>query len=649
MSENSLNIENYKVIFQKILEGKEQKLQEADIDVISQLKKEKVTKLHLFVGFGSCGKVAGAEALYDSAKKYCLERSLDVGLVKTGCLGICSYEPLLDIQLPGKARISYKNVHPGKIPSLLDDVLHGNVQNEHLLGQYSGNVAEFWPGVPLISNLPFFSKQTRWVLNNTGIVDPCSIEEYMAKDGYKAFSKAVQHYTFEKVLNVIEKSGLRGRAGAGFPTGKKWNAAFYQNSDQKFLICNAEESDPGAFMDRTIIEGDPHKLIEGMAIGAYAIGARKAYIFIRTEYELAVERLTKAIDDAKKYGLLGENILNSGYSLDIILMQSPGAFICGEETALVNTIEGKRGMPKPKPPYPIDDGLFGKPTVVNNVETLANVPGILHNGPEWFHTLGTKNAPGTKVFSLSGKTKHTGLVEVPMGTNIKEIVVDIGGQKNDLPLKAVHIGGPLGTTIPVSEMDVPVDYESFKAIGAAMGSGGLVILDESNCMIDLVKYFMHYMESQSCGKCIPCREGTKRMAEILDRITRKPMGNEEHSALERFKGVTRLEDLARVMKNTSMCGFGHAASNPVLSTLKYFREEYEEHVFDRKCRAGVCKDLRQYYIDMDACTGCSVCGKKCPEQAIIGTPHSPYFIIDDKCTSCGICLEVCKFGAVFYK
>jgi NADH:ubiquinone oxidoreductase subunit F (NADH-binding)/Pyruvate/2-oxoacid:ferredoxin oxidoreductase delta subunit len=413
------------------------------------------------------------------------------------------------------------------------------------------------------------------------------------------------------------------------------------------MICNADEGDPGAFMDRAIIEGDPHRMLEGLAIAAYAIGATKAYIYIRAEYPLAIERLKKAIADAREYGFLGENILDSGFSLDIVIKQGAGAFVCGEETALMHSIEGKRGMPRPRPPYPAASGLFGKPTIINNVETLANVPPILQRGREAFSAVGTENSRGTKVFALSGKVSRTGLVEVEMGTSIKEIVFDIGGGiPGNLQFKAVQIGGPSGGCIPFAHLDIQVDYESLKTVGAMMGSGGLVVMDEKTCMVDVAKFFMDFIQRESCGKCIPCREGTKRMLEILQAITRSRKTETGTDALERFKGILNLEQLAAVIKDTSLCGLGQSAPSPVLSTLQWFRDEYEEHIFNRKCPAGVCTELLTYSIDEEACTGCTACLRKCPEDAIMGKPKTPHYIIPDKCIGCGVCVDTCRFNAV---
>ena len=534
--------------------------------------------------------------------------------------------------------------------SLLDAVFHHVVPSENLIGQLRNTAHEPWKGVVFLDEVPFFAGQKRLILKNCGIIDPNSIEEYIAGGGYKAFLKTIRHYTSSEICDLVDDSGLRGRSGSGFPTGQKWKIACHTPSDQKYLICNAEESDPGAFMDRSIMEGDPHLLIEGMAIAAYAVGATKAYIYIRSEYTEAIGRLEQALKQADEYGLLGDHIFGSGFNLRISVRKGPGAFVCGEETALIRSLEGKRGMPRSKPPFPATSGLHKKPTIINNVETLSNIPVIIARGPKWFKETGTENNTGTKIFAISGKVKDAGLIEVPLGTSLKDIIFNIaGGTRNDRPLKAIHIGGPSGCILPADKLDIPVTYEAMSGAGTIMGSGGIVVLDEDVCIIDMVRYYMNFMQKQSCGKCIPCREGTRRMSEILESISRKPVDENGHATLERFKGAIQLESLASVMKDTSLCGLGQKAPNPVLSTLEHFRDEYEEHIFDRKCRSNVCTELRSYFIDVEHCTGCSVCAKKCPSEAIFGTPLHPYFIVQEKCTGCGLCFDSCKFSAIDYK
>jgi len=454
--------------------------------------------------------------------------------------------------------------------------------------------------------------------------------------------------TREEGGKLVGESGLRGRGGGGFPTGTKWKVALAAESAQKYLVCNADEGDPGAFMDRAVIEGDPHRVLEGMALAAYAIGASKAYVYIRAEYPLAIARLVSAIEQARQYGLLGENILESGFNLQVIIKQGAGAFVCGEETALIHSIEGKRGMPRPRPPFPAVRGLFGKPTVINNVETMANVPEIITRGAGWFSSVGTAKSKGTKVFALSGNVERTGLLEVAMGTTVRRIVFEIGGGiPGGKAYKAVQMGGPSGGCIPTRHLDIEIDYESLKTVGAMMGSGGLVVMDEDTCMVDVAKFFMDFIQRESCGKCVPCREGTRRMLEILQSITRARRNETGVQALERFKSVMYLTRLAEVIKDTSLCGLGQSAPNPVLSTLRWFREEYDAHMYDRHCPAGACRELLLYKIHPEDCKGCTLCAKKCPADAIMGAPKSPHYIIPDKCIGCGTCLDVCKFGAVF--
>jgi NADH:ubiquinone oxidoreductase subunit F (NADH-binding) len=619
-------------------------------DKLSMIRHDRITKPVIYVGTGTCGLIAGAGITLKSVYEYLDEKQLEADVIEVGCIGLCSSEPLLDVQLPGKARISFHHVTGDKVEAILDDVFNGAVPPQDVLGQFRNKLHHEWAGIATLEDSPYFKLQHRMVLQNCGRIDPSSVNDYIARGGYLAFMKCIRNYTSANICNIIEESGLRGRGGGGFSTGAKWKIAQSTESDQKYLICNADESDPGAFMDRAVIEGDPHLLIEGIAIAAYATGATKAYIYIRAEYQLAIKRMRAAIEMAREFGLIGYNIFNSGVNLSILITQGAGAFVCGEETALINSLEGKRGMPKPKPPFPASRGLFGKPTVINNVETLANIPFILRNGPKKFSAIGTAKSKGTKVFALSGKAAITGLIEVPMGTSIRDIIYRVaGGVKDGKAFKAVQIGGPSGSCLPENMLDIPVDYESLWESGAIMGSGGMVVMDEDSCMVDISKFFMDFLQKESCGKCIPCREGTRRMHEILENITKRPINEAGHETLERFKGVMQLETLGTVIRDTSLCGLGQTSANPVLSAMKYFREEFEEHIFDRKCQAGVCRELRIFYIDVEKCTGCTVCAKKCPEDAIIGQPRSPYFIIEDKCTGCGICFDVCKFVAVFVK
>ena len=617
---------------------------------LAEMRHDRVNRPVLYIGAGTCGLVAGADRTLEAAKLYIREKNIDAEIIEVGCIGLCSAEPLMDVQLPGKSRISFCNVDASVVESILDDIFNGIVPADHVLGQFVSPLHEGWTGVEDINLLPFFRYQHRIVLANCGKSDPQRIADYIARGGYQTFLKCLNNYTSEKVCDIIDESGLRGRGGGGYPTGKKWRTAHNAISDQKYLVCNAAESDPGAFMDRAVIEGDPHLLLEGIAIAAYAVGATRAYIYLMADYHLALKNLRNAIAQMKEYGLLGYNIYKSGTDLQINVVVSPGAFVCGEETALIGSIQGKRAMPTPKPPYPAIEGLFKKPTVINNVETLANVPYILRHGPQAFNSIGTANSKGTKVFAITGKSASIGLVEVAMGTTLKDLIFRIaGGIKDDKQFKAVQIGGPSGSCVPEKQLDLQVDYESLWEAGAIMGSGGMVVMDENTCMVDMVKYFMNFLQEESCGKCIPCREGTRRIHEILENITRRPPSESGHEVLERFKGIMQLEGLAEVIRDTSLCGLGQTAPNPLVSAMKWFRDEFEEHIFDRRCRAGVCKELRVFYIEVEKCTGCVACLRKCPTNAIVGQPRQPHFIIEEKCIGCGICFDVCKFVAITIK
>ncbi len=622
----------------------------AEQEMVAQLKKEHLNKPLVMVNSSTSGVVAGAKQTWAAIENYVNDRSIEINLCDTGSIGLSSEEPVVAVQLPGRSRLFFSRVTADKVSTLLDDLFHQVVPEQMVIGQLRNSDHEPWASVPFLDEIPYFALQNRIVMEACGIVDPFSIGEYISRGGYKAFLKTIRSYTFSEVCDLVKQSGLRGRSGGGFPTAVKWESAFKTPSDQKYLICNAEESDPGAFMDRTLMEGNPFQLLEGISIASYAIGSNRAYIYIRSEYKDAIRRINNAIQQLREIGLLGDNILDSGYNLQISLRKGPGAFVCGEETALIASLEGRRGMPSSKPPYPSTSGYLGRPSVVNNVETLSNLPGIIRNGPEWFNSIGLADCTGTKIFSISGRVRMSGLVEVPMGTTFDTIVNDIiGGVNKGRELKALHVGGPLGCMVPVEMMDIPVTYESLKSKELVMGSGGIQVMDDKTCMVNTVKYFMDYVNMQSCGKCIPCREGTRRMAEILGSITRKPADEQGHTTLDRFKGVMQLESLAEVMKDTSLCGLGQNAPNPVLSTLKYFRHEYEEHIFDRKCLSNTCTELRSWFIDVDMCTGCSICAKKCPVDAIIGTARHPYFIVQEKCIGCGVCYDVCKFTAVYYK
>ncbi|HNY60724.1 MAG TPA: NADH-ubiquinone oxidoreductase-F iron-sulfur binding region domain-containing protein [Caldisericia bacterium] len=615
--------------------------------MLSKLKREDVSKPTIYVGTGTCGLGAGAGRTLEAIKAYLAEKNIDADIVQVGCIGLCAEEPMVDFQLPGRTRISFRKITEDKVPQLMDAMLAGNVPEDLACFQFRSKTLKGWNNVKYMDEHPFFASQTRWVLAGCGIVDPTNIWEYIASDGYKAFAKAIYDKTRQEVCDMVEKSGLRGRGGGGFNTGTKWKLALQQEADQKYMICNADEGDPGAFMDRAVIEGDPHRMIEGLAIAAYAIGASKAYVYLRAEYPLAIKHLQQALKQAKEIGLLGENILDSGFDLEIKIKMGAGAFVCGEETALIHSIEGKRGMPRPRPPYPSVKGLFGKPTAINNVETLANIPALVRNGEGWFSSIGTATSKGTKVFALSGNVNNTGLVEVAMGTNLRKIIFEIGGGiPKGRQFKSVQIGGPSGGCMPTPLLDTEIDYESLKSAGAMMGSGGMVVMDDATCMVDVAKYFMDFIQRESCGKCIPCREGTRRMLEILTMITKGRKGEHGADALERFQGITQLERLAEVIKDTSLCGLGNTSPNPILSTLRWFKPEYEAHIYERRCPAGVCPELLVYSIDADKCTGCTLCAKNCPAASIMGAPKSPHYIITDKCISCGTCFTVCRFGAV---
>ncbi|MCU0362008.1 MAG: 4Fe-4S binding protein [Bacteroidales bacterium] len=618
--------------------------------VLQQVKREKPSVPVIYISSGTSSIISGSEKTIRTASDYVSENSIACELVKVGCTAPANFEPLVCIHLPGKNKLYFRNITEEKIESLLDGVFHNDINPDDLIGQSGSRGFELWPGISFIEDLPYFSNQKRVILGNCGCYNPESIEEYIARGGYRAFVKAIRHYTFEEVCDIVERSGLRGRSGGGYPTGTKWKHALNTPSTARFLICNAKESDPGAFTDRTILESDPHRLVEGIAIASYAIGASTGIVFMRSGAGYAARKLQQAIDRAREFGILGHNIFSSGYNLDIVVRREPGAFVCGEETALINTLEGKRGMPQLKPPYPATSGLSGKPTVINNVETLMNVPLIMQHGPEWFRLLGTATSKGTKVFAIAGKGRMSGVVEVEMGTSVRTILEEIAdGLKDGKEFKAVQLGGVSGSFITSENLDIRIDYEELREKGIGMGAGGFVIIDDNTCMVDLVRYYMEFIRNESCGKCIPCREGTGRMLEILESVIKKPANEEAGTTLERFKGVMQLETIASVMKDTSLCGLGQTAPNPFISALRNFRDEFEEHIFDRRCRANICRGLRTFSIDVEKCTGCTACAAKCPVNAIYGTRLQPFFIVEDKCIGCGICFDVCKFSAVNVK
>ena len=560
----------------------------------------------------------------------------EVKLVPTGCFGLCARGPVVIVYPEGTF---YSFVKAEDVPEIVEEhLLKGRIVDRLVYKDVDDAVKEEAAKHVSLNDTNFYKTQKRVALRNCGLINPESIDEYIAMDGYAALGKVLTEMTPEDVVKCISDSGLRGRGGGGFPTGRKWSFTAANKADQKYVVCNADEGDPGAFMDRSVLEGDPHCIVEAMTICGYATGASEGYIYVRAEYPIAVKRLEIAIKAAREYGLLGKNIFDSGFDFDLHIRLGAGAFVCGEETALMTSIEGNRGEPRPRPPYPAVKGLFGKLTTENNVETFANVPQIILKGAEWFASMGTERSKGTKVFALGGKISNTGLVEIPMGTTLREIIEDIGGGvPNGKKFKAAQTGGPSGGCIPASLIDTEIDYDNLTAIGCMMGSGGLIVMDEDNCMVDIAKFFLNFTVDESCGKCAPCRIGTKRMMEILEKIT---------SGNGTLEDLDRLEELALYIKENSLCGLGQTAPNPVLATLKFFRDEYIAHVVDKKCPAGVCKSLLQYSIDPAKCKGCTACARKCPVNAISGTVKNPHTIDTSKCIKCGACMETCKFGAV---
>lgn len=580
-------------------------------------------------GCTSSNSLAIIEALEAEIAKKGLQD--EVKVVRTGCFGLCALGPIMIVYPEGSF---YSQVKVTDVPEIVEEHLLKGRLVKRLL--YDETVT--MDDVKSLQETDFYKKQHRVALRNCGVIDPENIEEYIAFDGYMALAKCLKEYTPAEVIQIVKDSGLRGRGGGGFPTGLKWSFTAANEADQKYVVCNADEGDPGAFMDRSVLEGDPHCIVEAMAICGYATGASEGYVYVRAEYPIAVKRLKIAIEQAREYGLLGKNIFDSGFDFDLHVRLGAGAFVCGEETALMTSIEGNRGEPRPRPPYPAVKGLFGKPTTENNVETFANIPQIILKGADWFASMGTEKSKGTKVFALGGKIKNTGLVEIPMGTTLREIIEEIGGGiPNGKKFKAAQTGGPSGGCIPASLMDTPIDYDNLTAIGCMMGSGGLIVMDEDNCMVDIAKFFLNFTVDESCGKCTPCRVGTKRLLEMLDKIT---------AGKATMEDLDRLEDLCNYIKANSLCGLGQTAPNPVLATLKFFREEYIAHVRDKKCPAGVCKALMTYSIDADKCRGCTACARKCPVGAISGKVKEVHTIDTTKCIKCGVCMDTCKFGAV---
>ncbi|AAM24149.1 NADP-reducing hydrogenase subunit HndC [Caldanaerobacter subterraneus subsp. tengcongensis MB4] len=583
-------------------------------------------------GCTSSGSDEVAERFIEEIKKAGLDKEILV--VRTGCFGLCELGPVVVVYPEG---VFYSRVKPEYVPEIVEEhLLKGRPVRKYIYGESLEEKA-----IKPLEETPFFRKQRRIALRNCGVINPEDIREAIAFDGYKALAKVLTEMTPEQVIEEVKKSGLRGRGGGGFPTGVKWEFAYKQKETPKYVVCNADEGDPGAFMDRSILEGDPHSVLEAMAIAGYAIGANHGYIYVRAEYPLAVKRLKIAIQQAREYGLLGKDIFGTGFDFDIEIRLGAGAFVCGEETALLNSIMGKRGEPRPRPPFPAVKGVWGKPTIINNVETFANIPPIILNGGEWFASIGTEKSKGTKVFALTGKVNNTGLIEVPMGTTLREIIYEIGGGiPGGKKFKAVQIGGPSGGCIPAELLDTPIDYDSLTSAGAMMGSGGLVVMDEDTCMVNVAKFFLEFTVDESCGKCAPCRIGTKRMLELLDKIT---SGKGEEGDIE------KLEELAKTIKATALCGLGQTAPNPVLSTLRYFRHEYEAHIKEKRCPAGVCTALLSFVIDPEKCKACGICAKNCPVGAISGKPKTPYVIDQEKCIKCGTCIDKCPFGAIYKK
>ena len=591
---------------------------------------------HVLVCGGTGCTSSGSPQIIEKLNEEIIKQGLqdEVAVIQTGCHGLCALGPIM-IVYPDAS--FYSMVKVEDIPEIVSEhLLKGRVVTRLL---YKETVTA--AGVRALIDTDFYKKQHRVALRNCGVINPEVIDEYIGTGGYEALGKVLTEMTPDEVIQVLLDSGLRGRGGGGFPTGLKWKLAKQNDGDQKYVCCNADEGDPGAFMDRSVLEGDPHVVLEAMAIAGYAIGANQGYIYVRAEYPIAVERLQIAIKQAREYNLLGKDIFGTGFDFDIDLRLGAGAFVCGEETALMTSIEGKRGEPRPRPPFPAQKGLFGKPTILNNVETYANIPQIILNGPEWFASMGTEKSKGTKVFALGGKIHNTGLVEIPMGTTLREVIEEIGGGIPDgKKFKAAQTGGPSGGCIPAEHFDIPIDYDNLISIGSMMGSGGLIVMDEDDCMVDIAKFFLEFTVEESCGKCTPCRVGTRRMLEILTKITKGQATMED---------LDKLEELCYYIKDNSLCGLGQTAPNPVLSTLRYFRDEYEAHIKEKRCPAGVCKALLSYVIDRDKCRGCTLCARTCPAGAIIGTVKNPLVIDPDKCVKCGACMEKCRFGAIYKK
>lgn len=630
----------------------------SSLEQLQKIKKSGLTltypdKIKIMVGMATCGISAGADKVYEALGKKIAEMGLDVLLEKTGCIGFCQMEPIVDVVYPRSVRVSYKAMTPQKVERLVEAISKGEFFSESAMCRMDGE--EFLiegvvrpyanphpPALPIelpkYQEMPFFKKQVKIALRNCGFIHPERVEEYIARGGYLALHKVLSSMRPDEVIAQVKASGLRGRGGAGFPTGLKWEFARNNPGDTKYVICNADEGDPGAFMDRGILEGDPHAVLEGMAIGAYAVGANQGYIYCRAEYPLAIHRLKIAIAQAEEMGLLGERVFGTEFSFKLKIREGAGAFVCGEETALIASIEGRVGEPRPRPPFPAQSGLWGKPTIINNVKTWSHIAPIMVRGAEWYSSFGTKQSKGTTVFALVGKVNNTGLVEIPLGITLKEMIFEIGGGiAGGRKFKAVQTGGPSGGCIPESHLDTPVDYDSLGALGSIMGSGGMIVMDDRDCMVNVAKYFIGFTQDESCGKCTPCREGTLRLMEILESIT-EGRGKEED--------IERLTKLAEMIKKTSLCGLGQTAPNPVLSTIRYFQDEYAAHIREQRCPAKVCKPLITFRVDEEKCNGCRACYLKCPAEAIEGSKKTVHRVIQEKCIKCGTCFEACKFDAV---
>jgi NADH:ubiquinone oxidoreductase subunit F (NADH-binding)/(2Fe-2S) ferredoxin len=628
------------------------------LDQLEKIKEEGLgrtypDKIKVMVGMATCGISAGADKVYRTLADKMAELGLDVVLEKTGCIGFCQREPLVDVVYPGQVRLSYQAMTPEKAAALAEALQEGRIFLENILCRIDAeeilmedrtrpyanpHPVQLPADIPAYDDLSFFKKQVKISLRNCGFINPESIEEYIARGGYRALFQAVTQMTPEEVIAQVKDSGLRGRGGAGFPTGLKWEFCRNAEGTSKYVICNADEGDPGAFMDRGILEGDPHAVLEGMAIGAYAMGASEGYVYCRAEYPLAIEHLKTAISQAEAYGLLGDKIFGTDFSFKLKIREGAGAFVCGEETALIASIEGRVGEPRPRPPFPAQSGLWGQPTTINNVKTWSHIAPIIARGAQWYASLGSGTSKGTTVFSLVGKVNNSGLVEVPLGITLREMIFELGGGiAGDRAFKAVQTGGPSGGCIPEEFLDTPVDYDSLAALGSIMGSGGMIVMDERDCMVNVAKYFLDFTRDESCGKCTPCREGTLRLMEMLEAITE---GRGQEGDIE------KLEKMSELIKKTSLCGLGATAPNPVLTTIKYFREEYEAHIQAQKCPAKVCKPLITFTVIDDKCNGCQLCRLKCPVEAIEGAKKLVHKVIQEKCIKCGTCFDACKFAAI---